>query len=107
MNSLTSITRRPASEHPDDVAEAHHKMQSAIAQVISLFDLYGELPGFERQYGKLSDAADTAKIDDAGRVTIADIVADDLHAAAEDAKADALAARYDARRDEEVFGRAW
>jgi len=27
--------------------------------------------------------------------------------AAEDAKADAQAARYDARRDEEVFGRAW
>jgi len=87
MNAITKsrITRRPDPEDADDVAEAHHKMQMAIAQVISLFEEYSDLPGYERRYEELAAHADTAKIDDDGKMTIADIVAVDLHAAAEDA----------------------
>jgi hypothetical protein len=107
MNNIRRIPSRPASEHPDDVAEAHRLFQEPIAKLQSLYELYSDWPGFERQYEALAAACDYATIHEDGTRSIDDVVADDLAKVAADRKADAQAARYDARRDEEAFGGRW
>ena len=104
MNQISRVTRRPSSEHPDDVADVHALFQTAIAQVTSLYELYGEWPCIERRYEELAAACDNAKIDDDSRMTVTDIVADDPAELANDRRADVAEYRAQMRREEAMWG---
>jgi hypothetical protein len=106
MNNIRRIPSRPVSEHPDDVAEAHRLFQEPIAKLQSLYELYSDWPGFERQYEALAAACDYATINEEGNRSIDDVVADDLAKVAADRKVDAAEYRAEMRREAMMWGGA-